>query len=187
MASVSTSEFRNGLKIEITGEPFIMVEFQHVKPGKGGAFVRTKLKSLKTGSVLEKTFRSGEKVDAADVEEKEMQYLYKDKDSYVFMDNESYEQFSLPKSSLGNKSSFLKEDTEVTILNFNEKPIDIVLPIKMNFKVISSPPGIKGDSAQSGNKRVEIETGLKIEVPLFIKEGDTIKINTEKGSYAERV
>ena len=181
------NDLKSGLIIELKEEPYQVITKEFTKMGKGKPVVVAKLNNLISGKVMKQTFQQADKIKEADVSKTKAQFLYKDADNFHFMDNESYEQFSLPKSSLGNKSSFLKEDTEVTILNFNEKPIDIVLPIKMNFKVISSPPGIKGDSAQSGNKRVEIETGLKIEVPLFIKEGDTIKINTEKGSYAERV
>jgi elongation factor P len=187
MASVSTSEFRNGLKIEITGEPFIMVEFQHVKPGKGGAFVRTKLKSLKTGSVLEKTFRSGEKVDAADVEEKEMQYLYKDKDSYVFMDNESYEQVFLSKSQLGGGENYLQDNINVTVLFHNKIALGVTLPTFVELKIAETDPGMKGDTVSGGNKPATLETGAVVNVPLFLNEGDIVKIDTRTGEYMERV
>ena len=187
MASVSTSEFRNGLKIELDGEPFIMVEFQHVKPGKGGAFVRTKLKNLKTGSVLEKTFRSGEKVGVPDVEEKEMQYLYKDKDQYVFMDNTTFEQVTLSKDHLGGSENYLQENINVTLLYHNKQPIGITLPIFVQLKIAKTSPGIKGDTVGGGNKPATLETGAVIQVPLFLNEGDTVKIDTRTGSYVERV
>lgn len=187
MASVSTSEFRNGLKIEMAGEPFIMVDFQHVKPGKGGAFVRTKLKSLKTGSVLEKTFRSGEKVDAADVEEKEMQYLYKDKDSYVFMDNESYEQVFLSKAQLGGSENYLQDNINVTVLFHNKNALGVTLPTFVELKIAETAPGVKGDTVSGGNKPATLETGAVVNVPLFLNEGDVVKIDTRTGEYMERV
>jgi len=184
--SVSTSDFRKGLKIELNGEPFLMVEFQHVKPGKGGAFVRTRLKSLLTGNVIDKTFRSGEKVETADLEEKAMQYLYPDGDHYTFMDNETYEQLAIPREVLGDSTNFLKENTNVNILFHNQKPIDVELPYFVELEVVKTDPGIKGDTASGGSKPATLETGAVVQVPLFVKEGDTLKIDTRDGSYIER-
>jgi elongation factor P len=187
MASISTSEFRNGLKIELDGEPFIMVEFQHVKPGKGGAFVRTKLKNLKTGSVLEKTFRSGEKVGVPDVEEKEMHYLYKDKDQYVFMDNESYEQIFLSEEQLGGSENYLQDNINVTVLFYNKMPIGVTLPTFVALKIVETAPGVKGDTVSGGSKPATLETGAVVHVPLFLNEEDVVKIDTRTGQYMERV
>lgn len=185
--AVSTPDFRKGLKIELNGEPFLMVEFQHVKPGKGGAFVRTKLKSLFTGSVIEKTFRSGEKVETPDLEERVMQYLYPDGNTYNFMDNESYEQVAIPGDVFGNAVKFLKENTNVTILFHNRRPIGIELPTFVELEVRKTDPGIRGDTASGGTKPAILETGAVVQVPLFIKEGDILKIDTRDGGYIERV
>ena len=185
--AVSTSDFRKGLKIELNGEPFLMVDFQHVKPGKGGAFVRTRLKSLITGNVIDKTFRSGEKVETPDLEERAMQYLYPDGDSFVFMDNETYEQLIINKDAMGNATEFLKENTNVNILFHNQKPIGVELPNFVELEVVKTDPGIKGDTASGGSKPATLETGAIVQVPLFIKEGDILKIDTRDGSYIERV
>ena len=185
--AVSTSDFRKGLKIELNGEPFLMVDFQHVKPGKGGAFVRTRLKSLISGNVIDKTFRSGEKVETPDLEERAMQYLYPDGDSFVFMDNETYEQLVINKDAMGNATEFLKENTNVNILFHNQKPIGVELPNFVELEVVKTDPGIKGDTASGGSKPATLETGAVVQVPLFIKEGDILKIDTRDGSYIERV
>jgi len=185
--AASTSEFRKGLKIELNGEPFLMVDFQHVKPGKGGAFVRTRLKSLLTGNVIDKTFRSGEKVETPDLEERAMQYLYPDGDTYVFMDNETYEQLAIRSEAIGDAINFLKENTNVTILFHNQKPIAVELPNFVELEVVKTDPGIKGDTASGGSKPATLETGAVVQVPLFIKEGDILKIDTRDGSYIERV
>lgn len=181
------NELKSGQIIEFKGEPYQIILKEFTKMGKGKPVVVTKLKNLISGKVIKQTFQQADRIKEADISKTKAQFLYKDNGSFYFMDNESYEQFSLPKEALGKKSKFLKEDTEVSILNYDERPIDIILPVKMSLKVVSSPPGIKGDSAQSGTKKVTTETGLEIEVPLFIKEGDTIKINTEKSSYVERI
>ena len=185
--AVSTADFRKGLKIELNGEPFLMVDFQHVKPGKGGAFVRTRLKSLISGNVIDKTFRSGEKVETPDLEERAMQYLYPDGDSFVFMDNETYEQLIINKDAMGNATEFLKENTNVNILFHNQKPIGVELPNFVELEVVKTDPGIKGDTASGGSKPATLETGAIVQVPLFIKEGDILKIDTRDGSYIERV
>jgi elongation factor P len=182
----STAQFRRGLKIEIKGKPFTIVETQHVKPGKGGAFVRTKLKNLETGQVLEQTFRSGAKVDIPDLEEKNMQYLYLDGEQYVFMDNETYDQIFVMADYLGDSISFFKPNIDVTVLYFNGKPIGVDLPITVNLEVTETEPGIKGDTATGATKLATLESGLTVQVPLFIEQGDVLKIDTRSGEYMER-
>jgi len=183
----STAEFRKGLKIEISGEPFIMVESQHVKPGKGGAFVRTRLKSLTSGNVLEKTFRSGEKVDVPDLEEKTMSFLYRDDTGYWFMDNETYEQMSLTEDQIGNAIGYLDENVEVKILFHNKTPIGIELPMFMELRIAETSPGVKGNTAAGGSKPATLKTGITIQVPLFVNEGEVVKVDTRTGEYMERV
>ncbi len=182
----STPDFRKGLRIELGNEPYVIVDFQHVKPGKGGAFVRTKLKNLLNGRVVDKTFRSGEKVGKPDMEEKEMQFLYKD-DQYHFMDNSSYEQIALSGDVIGDSKNFLQENTNVTILFYQNRPINLELPIFVELEVVEAEPGVKGDTASGASKPVTVETGAKIQVPLFIEEGDRLKIDTRTGEYIERV
>jgi len=182
----STSNFRKGLKIELEGKPFIIVDFLHVKPGKGGAFVRTRLKNMETGQVLEKTFRSGEKVDRPDLLEREMQYLYQDSEGYCFMDNKNYDQIFIDPEHLGDSRDFLKENIDVKVLLFNNKPIGIELPIFVELKITQTDPGVRGDTATGATKPATLETGYVIQVPLFISEGETVKIDTRTGEYAER-
>ncbi len=182
----STPDFRKGLKIELNGEPFAIVEFQHVKPGKGGAFVRTTLKSLITGNVLDRTFRSGEKVDKPDLEEKAMQYLYESDDQYHFMDTETYEQFFLTEDQLGDSRYYLQENVEVEVLFHNGKPIGVEVPIFVELKVAQTEPGVRGDTASGGSKPAVLETGMTVQVPLFINEGDVLRIDTRTGKYIER-
>jgi elongation factor P len=183
----STANFRKGLKIELEGKPFLMVDFLHVKPGKGGAFVRTRLKNMETGQVLEKTFRSGEKVDRPDLVEREMQYLYQDAEGYCFMDNKNYEQIFIDQEHLSDSIDFLKENIDVKMLFFNNKPIGIELPIFVELKIAQTDPGVRGDTATGATKPATLETGLVIQVPLFINEGETVKIDTRTGEYVERV
>ena len=182
-----TNQFRNGLKIEIANEPFIMVEFQHVKPGKGGAFVRTKLKSLLTGNVLEKTFRSGEKVGKPQLEEKEMQYLYSSDKQYHFMDTETYEQLFLTEDQLGNSRNYLQENIVAKVLFYNGQPIGVELPIFVELRIVETDPGVRGDTASGGTKPAVLETGATVQVPLFLNIDDTIKVDTRSGEYIERV
>jgi len=184
---ISTSEFRRGLKIEIDGEPFIIQEFQHVKPGKGNAFTRTKLKSLITGNVIDRTFKSGEKVDRPDMAEKEMQYLYQDGDSFYFMDNETYEQQFINVEQLQGAEAFLQENVQVKVLFHNQKAIAVELPNFVELTVTKTDPGFKGDTASGATKPATLDTGATIQVPLFIKEGEKIRIDTRTGEYAERV
>jgi len=185
--AVDTSQFRNGLKIELDGEPFVMTYFQHVKPGKGGAFVRTKVKNLRTGRVLEKTFRSGEKVDEAEVEDKKMQYLYQDGEQFVFMDQETYDQIPFNAEQLGDARRYLKENLEVDVVFWRGKPINIELPSFIEAVVTQCDPGVKGDTASGATKPATIETGAVLQVPLFIKEGETIRVDTRSNAYVERV
>ena len=183
----STAEFKKGLKIEIDGAPFVITEFQHVKPGKGGAFVRTKMKSLLTGRVLDQTFRSGEKVKKPDLVEKEMQYLYKDGESYCLMDNENYEQIMLTGEQMGDAVLYLTENMNLQVLFFNQQPVAVELPNFVELAVAQAEPGVKGDTASGGTKPATLESGAVIQVPLFINEGDRLKVDTRTGSYIERL
>ncbi|MEE8580419.1 MAG: elongation factor P [Myxococcota bacterium] len=185
--AIDTSHLRNGAKIEIDGVPFVVTYFQHVKPGKGGAFVRTKIQNLLTGRTVDRTFRSGEKLTEADVEERRMQYLYRDGDSLVFMDNATYDQIPISKENVGEVRKFLKENTEVGILFWKGKPINIDLPAFIEATITSCDPGLKGDTATGGSKPATLETGAVVQVPLFIKEGETIRVDTRTGEYSERV
>jgi elongation factor P len=182
----STADFRKGLRIEIEGKPYQIVDFQHVKPGKGGAFVRTKLKNLINGRVTDQTFRSGEKVDRPDLEEKDMQFLYREGDKFVFMDNETYDQLELTAEQVGEQTQFLQENINLKILNFRQEPIGLELPTFVELTVIATDPGFKGDTATGGNKPATLETGVVIQVPLFIAEGDKLRIDTRTGAYIER-
>jgi elongation factor P len=181
-----TSAFKRGLKIEIDGKPFEIIEFQHVKPGKGGAFVRTKLKNMINGRVLDQTFRSGEKVGKPDLQEKEMQYLYKDGDNYCLMDNETYDQIFLPEDQMGDSRQFLVENLTVSMLFFNGNPVGVELPMFVELTVTDTDPGVKGDTASKVTKPATLETEAVVPVPIFINVGDKIKVDTRTGSYVER-
>jgi len=183
----STSDFRSGLIIKLEGDLYTIVEFQHVKIGRGGAFIRTKIKNLQTGKVLEKTFRSGEKVEDVRVERRQMQFLYKEGDMLICMDNESYEQLSVNVDLLQNGSEFLKEGDTVGILMNGDIPIGAEMPIFVVLKVNNTDPGLKGDTVSGATKRAVLETGGSVQVPLFIEEGDMLKIDTRTGEYIERV
>ncbi len=183
----STAQFRKGLKIELDREPFTIVDFQHVKPGKGGAFVRTRMKSLITGNVLEKTFRSGEKVDVPNLEERKMSFLYQDDSGYWFMDTQTFEQMNLSEDHIEDAIGFLKENVEVGILFHNGAPIGIDLPMFLELAVAETDPGIRGNTASGGSKPAKLETGVTVQVPLFISEGDVIKVDTRTKAYIERV
>ena len=171
----------------VDGEPFYIVEFQHVKPGKGGAFVRTKLKSYLSGNVLDRTFRSGERFDEPDLEEREMQFLYATGDDYTFMDTDTYEQLTFEKKQLGENADLLKENMNVTILIYEHRPIDVELPIFIELKVVDAEPGVRGDTASGGTKPAVVETGATIKVPLYLEVGTVIKIDTRTRAYVERV
>lgn len=183
----STAQFRKGLKIEMEGEPVVIVDFQHVKPGKGGAFVRTKMKSLISGNVLEKTFRSGEKVDVPDLEEKKMSFLYKDEEGYCFMDSQTYEQMTLTKDQIGDALGYIKENVEVEVLLHNGTPIGVELPMFLNLQIVETDPGVKGNTVSGGSKPAKLETGLTIQVPLFVNAGEVVKVDTRTAQYIERV
>jgi elongation factor P len=183
----STADFRKGLKIELDGKPYIIVDFQHVKPGKGGAFVRTRLKSLVTGAVLERTFRSGEKVDKPSLEEKHMQYLYRDSDRFHFMDTDTYDQIFIDADHVGNSAGFLSEGLELTVLYHDGTPISLELPTFVELPIAKTEPGVKGDTASGGTKPARLSTGLMVQVPLFLNEGDVLKVDTRTGEYIERV
>lgn len=184
---VDTTEFRNGLKIEIDDHPYEIVEFQHVKPGKGSAFVRTKYKSLLNGNVLEKNFRSGDKFVRPDLEERPMQFLYKEGTDYHFMDQRTYDQTFLNEESVGTAKNFLVENTETHILFYRGKAIGITIPNSMDLKVVKCDPGVRGDTVSGALKPAELETGYVVNVPLFINEGDVLKIDTRSGAYLTRV
>lgn len=184
---ISTTDFRGGVRLLIDGEPFYIVEFQHVKPGKGGAFVRTKLKSYISGNVLDRTFRSGERFEEPDLEEREMQFLYATDDDYTFMDTESYEQLTFAKKQLGENADLLKENMTAKILIYEHRPIDVELPIFIELKVVDAEPGVRGDTASGGTKPAIVETGATIKVPLYLEVGTVIKIDTRTRAYVERV
>ncbi len=183
-----TSDFRNGLIIKFKNDLYSIVEFQHVKPGKGGAFVRTTLKNLRTGRVLDNTFRSGESVEVVRVERRKYQYLYKESGGFVLMDNETYEQITVSEELFGDGRKFLKEGEEVELLVDDEENIvNAELPIFVTLKVIETEPGFKGDTATNVLKPAKVETGATVNVPLFVNEGDVLKIDTRTGEYVERV
>ncbi len=182
-----TSDFRNGLKVEIDGEPFNMIYFQHVKPGKGGAFVRTKLKNLRNGKVIDRTFRAGERLDEADVEDRTMQYLYLDGDALVFMDTTNYEQLSIPAEQVGDARLYLKENMEIGVLLYKGRAINVELPAFVIAVITRTDPGVKGDTASGATKPATLETGALVQVPLFVKEGESVRVDTRTGEYVERV
>ena len=185
--ALDTSQFRNGFKIELDGEPYSIVYFQHVKPGKGGAFVRTKVKNLKTGRVLDRRFRSGEKVEEADIEDRKMQFLYRDGDQFVFMDSQNYEQTPFTAEQVGEARQFLRENLDVDVLFWRGSPINVELPSFIEAVVAECEPGLKGDTASNVTKPATLETGAVVQVPLFIKEGERIRVDTRSGEYVERV
>jgi len=187
MMIVSTSEFRKGLRILLENEPFVIVDFQHVKPGKGGAFVRTRIKSLITGNVLDRTFRSGDKAEVPEMEERQMQYMYKEGDTYYFMDTNTYDQIFIDAEHLGDAKNYLKEELVITVLFYKGKTIGVDIQNFVNLLIVKTEPGIKGDTAQNATKPAQLETGYTIQVPLFVEEGDMVKIDTRTGQYIERV
>ncbi len=183
---VSTSDFRTGLTIEVDGDIYQIMEFQHVKPGKGAAFVRSKLRNMRNGSVQERTFRAGEKIPKARIETKEMQYLYNSGDEYTFMDTQSYDQINLPVSRLEKEVKFLIENMNVSIVDYNGEIIGIQLPNTVILEVTETEPSVKGDTAQGATKSATLETGLSVQVPLFINTGDKLIIDTRDEAYVSR-
>lgn len=184
---LSLNEIKTGKNIILDGEPYVVLFDQHSKMGRAGAVLRTKLKNLITGGVISKTFQGADKVDEASIEKQKAQYLYNDGNDFYFMNNTSYEQFSLPSDVIGNSNKFLKEGIEIDILYFNGNPINIQLPIKMEFEVVEAPPGVRGNTVDGGTKQVTLENDIKVNVPLFINTGDVVRINTDTGEYVERV
>lgn len=182
----STTDFRRGLKIELDGTPYEIVEFQHFKPGKGGAMVRTKLRNILNGRTVDNTFRAGEKVGRPDMEQRDMQYLYREGEDLVFMDMVTYEQLHLADEFTGGKSAFLKEAQECRVLLYNGEPIDIEIPLSLVLRVVKTEPGAKGDTVSNVTKPAELETGVTVQVPLFINEGDMVKVDTRTREYLGR-
>ncbi len=183
---LNINEIKTGRVIKVNGEPFIIIKTDHHKMGRGGAVLKIKCRNLINGNILERTYQGADKAEEAETETKKANFMYKDKDEAYFMDNTNYEQFSLPLEEIGEPAKFLKEGVDVDVLYFENRPVSISLPIKMEFKVVSAPPSVKGNSAGNVNKQIEIETGALINVPLFIDEGDIIRINTDTGEYVER-
>lgn len=183
----STTDFRNGLKILFNDAACIIVECQHVKPGKGGAFIRTRMKNLKTGLILEHTFRSGEKVGKPDLQERNMQFLYRSDDEFNFMDTDNYDQVQLRADALGEKVGFLSENLEVVMLFHGNEVLGMELPMFIEIPIAETSPGVRGDTASGGSKPATLETGAVINVPLFLNEGDVVKVDTRTGDYVERV
>lgn len=185
---ILATDCKKGAKLLYKNEPYLVVDYQHVKPGKGGAFVRLKMRNLLTNLMLESTFRSEEKFEKPDLEYKTMQYLYNEDRTYVFIDQDSYDQVELDKSAVEDVLDYLKEQETYTMLYWNDRPIAITPPLHMQLRVIETPPGVKGDTAQgSGTKSATLETGLVVQVPLFVNTDDIIKVDTRDGSYIERV
>ena len=182
-----TSEIRKGLKIEIDGVPYAVVDFQFVKPGKGNAFTRTKIKNLMTGAVIDRTYKTGEKLKPADMEDRQMQYLYKDDDGLHFMDQQSYEQVSIPADIVGDDADFLLENLVINVLLFQGRPVSISLPNFVEIQVSHTDPGLKGDTVTGAKKQAQLATGGTINVPLFVETGDVLKIDTRTREYVERV
>ncbi|CAA7602141.1 Ribosomal protein L2 domain 2 [Acididesulfobacillus acetoxydans] len=183
---ISSNDFKTGVTIEVDGDVYTIVEFQHVKPGKGAAFVRTKLKNVRTGGVVERKFNAGEKVPRAHVERREMQYLYKDGEHYVVMDNENYEQMSLTADQIGDQVKWLKENMNLGVLFFGSDVIGVDIPNSVQLAVVATEPGVKGDTATGGTKPATLETGAIVQVPFFVNEGDVLIIDTRTGSYVQR-
>ena len=184
---ISTNQFKNGMAITLDGKLFFIVDFQHVKPGKGGAFVRTKLKNVKTGAVIEKTFRAGEKFEQAILDRRKMQLLYRDGDDINFMDNDSYEQMSMPADQLVDVLKYTKEGTNVEMLMYEGKPIGVESETFVELEVVETDPGIKGDTVSGGTKPATLETGTIVQVPLFLQIGDKIRVDTRTNNYITRV
>ncbi len=184
---ISTNNLSTGITIVVDGELFTVLEFLHVKPGKGPAFVRTKLRNIRTGSTIERTFRAAEKVEKAHLESREMQYLYRSGVMFTFMDTATYEQTPVNEDTLGDRVQWLKENEVITIVTYQGEIVGIDLPIHVALEVTQTDPGVRGDTATGGSKPATLETGAVVQVPLFINEGDVIKVDTRTGNYVERV
>lgn len=186
MAQISTSDFKNGMSIEIDEGLFQIVEFQHVKPGKGGAFVRTTLRNVRGSGQLEKTFRAGEKVERAIIDKKEMALLYQDGDDYVFMDNATYDQLNVPSSTLGDRADYLVANSIAQIMMYNDEIVGVDVPASVELTIAETEPGIQGDRVSGAKKPATLETGLVIQVPLFINPGERVKVDTRSGDFQSR-
>jgi len=184
---ISTADFRNGMTIDMDGSLYNIVFFQHVKPGKGGAFVRTRLKNLKTGAAIEKTFRAGEKVELAILDKRRMQFLYKEGTNSIFMDLDTYEQMPIEDEEVGEAAKFLVDGVTVDISLYEGKPVGVEAPLFVEMEVVETAPGVKGDTASGGSKPATLESGLVVNVPFFIEPGNRIRIDTRSGDYVERV
>lgn len=183
---ISVNDFKTGVTIELDGQAYQVVEFQHVKPGKGAAFVRAKLKNVKSGAVVERTFRGGEKVPKAHLDRREMQYLYNDGEGYVFMDTQNYEQMTVDAATMGDNTKWLLENMNIYVLFFQENIIGIEIPNFVEMLVVDTEPGVKGDTATGATKNAVLETGAVVQVPLFVNTGDRLRIDTRTGEYMER-
>lgn len=183
---ISVNDFKTGLSIEVDGDIFSVIDFQHVKPGKGAAFVRSKLKNIRNGNVVEKTFRAGETVARAHIENRAMQYLYASGNEHTFMDNETYDQITLSSDQIKWELNFLKENMNVKIMSYEGEILGVSLPNSVELKVVEAEPGIKGNTATGATKSAKLETGLSVQVPLFINEGDVLLIDTNEGKYISR-
>lgn len=183
---LNLTDIKTGRKIIWNNEPYLVLDYLHSMIGRGGAVMRTKLKNLLSGAIIDYTFQGAEKVEEAEISKSHAQYLYRDGDEYQFMDTVTFDQFSLSKDVLGALPTYLVEGTEVSVLNWNDRPINVELPVKVTLRVTDAPPGIKGDTASGGGKVVTLETGLQVTAPLFIKVDDRVIINTEKGTYVSR-
>ena len=186
MAVISTSDFKTGMTLEIDGNLFQVVDFQHVKPGKGPAFVRSTLRNARTGAVIDKTWRAGEKTERAMIDKREMQYLYKDGASYVFMDNESYDQMNVTPESLGDAANYLVETSNAVMLMHGSEIIGVDMPASVELTITETEPGIQGDRVSGASKPATLETGLVVQVPLFIEQGERVKVDTRNGEYTGR-
>ncbi len=184
---ISTNDFHTGVTVEIDGQPWVVVDFQHVKPGKGSAFVRAKIKNVITGAVLERTFNAGEKLPKALIERKEAQYLYSVEDDYTLMDTQTYEQVTVTREDIGSGAQYLKENMNVFVLSYDNRVIGIEVPNFVDLAVVETDPGFRGDTATGGTKPAKLETGAVVKVPLFVSVGDVIKVDTRTGTYIERV
>jgi len=185
--SISTNDLKNGMTLDLEGGLFQVVEFQHVKPGKGGAFVRTKLRNVRLGTTVEKTFRADEKVEQAVIDKREMQYLYPEGDEYVFMDTQSYDQLQVPVKSLGDAAGFLLEGNTAVLQMYKDEIVGVDLPAAVEMDITYTEPGLQGDRSSAGRKPATVQTGLTVQVPLFVNTGDRIKVDTRSGEYITRV
>ena len=185
--AISTNDLKNGMTLHLPDGLFSVVEFQHVKPGKGGAFVRTKLKNVRTGAVLERTFRADERVEQAMIDKREMQYLYRDGDDYVFMDNSTYDQLHVQPATLGDVTKFLKEGDSAVLQQYSGEIVGVDLPAAVELTVAETDPGVQGDRVSGAKKPATLETGHVVQVPLFVNPGDKVKVDTRSGDYITRV